>query len=80
MQNFPEDEWCYRCWLVHKPGDSKLAASKKSLVAISTPLNTLAYGDVQLHEGPMKRQFKENHARFLNLDNDRLLKVFRQVA
>jgi DUF1680 family protein len=28
----------------------------------------------------MKRQFEENHARFLNLDDDRLLKVFRQVA
>jgi DUF1680 family protein len=28
----------------------------------------------------MRRQFEENHARFLNLDDDRLLKVFRQVA
>ena len=28
----------------------------------------------------MKRQFEENHARFLNLDDDRMLKVFRQVA
>jgi DUF1680 family protein len=28
----------------------------------------------------MKRQFEENHARFLNLDEDRMLKVFRQVA
>jgi len=28
----------------------------------------------------MKRQFEENHDRFLNLDDDRLLKVFRQVA
>jgi DUF1680 family protein len=28
----------------------------------------------------MKRQFDENHARFQNLDDDRLLKVFRQVA
>ena len=28
----------------------------------------------------MKKQFEENHARFLNLDDDRLLKVFRQVA
>ena len=56
------------------------ANSEKSLVAISTPLTTFAYGDVQLHDGPMKRQFEENHARFLNLDDDRLLKVFRQVA
>lgn len=56
------------------------ANSESSLVAISTPLTTFAYGDVQLHDGPMKRQFEENHARFLNLDDDRLLKVFRQVA
>jgi len=28
----------------------------------------------------MKRQFEENHARFLNLEDDRMLKVFRQVA
>jgi DUF1680 family protein len=56
------------------------AASDKSLVAVSTPLTTFAYGDVQLLGGPMKRQFEENHSRFLNLDDDRMLKVFRQVA
>ena len=57
-----------------------LASEEKPLVAVSTPLTLFAYGDVQLHEGPMRRQFEENHARFLNLDEDRLLKVFRQVA
>jgi DUF1680 family protein len=56
------------------------AAADKNLVAISTPLNTFAYADVQLLAGPMKRQFEENHARFQHLDDDRLLKVFRQVA
>ena len=56
------------------------AASEKSLVAVSTPLTTFAYSDVQLLDGPMKRQFVENHARFQNLDDDRMLKVFRQVA
>jgi len=56
------------------------AASEKSLIAISTPLTTFAYGDVQLLDGPMKRQFEENYARFQNLDDDRMLKVFRQVA
>jgi DUF1680 family protein len=56
------------------------AASDKSLVAVSTPLTTFAYGEVQLLDGPMKRQFEENHARFQNLDDDRMLKVFRQVA
>jgi len=52
----------------------------KGTVAINTPLTTFAYSEVELLDGPMKRQFAENHARFLNLDDDRLLKVFRQVA
>jgi hypothetical protein len=56
------------------------AGSNKSLVAVTTPLNTFAYSDVELLEGPMKRQFDENHARFLHLEDDRLLKVFRQDA
>jgi uncharacterized protein len=56
------------------------ANAEKSLVTVSTPLTTFAYSDVQLHDGPMKRQFDENHARFLALDEDRMLKVFRQVA
>jgi DUF1680 family protein len=56
------------------------AASDKSLVAVSTPLTTFAYADVQLLDGPMKRQFEENHSRFMNLDDDRMLKVYRQVA
>ncbi|HKU26983.1 MAG TPA: beta-L-arabinofuranosidase domain-containing protein, partial [Candidatus Sulfotelmatobacter sp.] len=50
------------------------------LVAVQTPLATFPYSAVQLHDGPMKRQFEENHARFLNLDDDRMLKVYRQVA
>jgi DUF1680 family protein len=54
--------------------------TQNSLIAVSTPLDTFAYSDVQLLGGPMKRQFEENHARFLNLDEDRMLKVFRQVA
>ncbi len=57
-----------------------LAAVDKGAVAINTPLTTFAYSDVELMESPLKRQFEENHARFLNLDDDRLLKVFRQVA
>jgi len=50
------------------------------MVAINTPLKTFAYSNVELLDSPMKRQFEENHARFLNLDDDRLLKVFRQAA
>lgn len=56
------------------------AAAEKSLVAVSTPLTTFSYAEVQLLDGPMKRQFEENHARFQHLDDDRMLKVYRQVA
>ena len=57
-----------------------LAGEGNGLVAVTTPLTTLPYADVQLNDGPMKRQFEENHARYLHLDDDRMLKVFRQVA
>ncbi len=57
-----------------------LAATEKGAPAVTLPLATFPYGSVQLHEGPMKRQFEENHSRYLHLDEDRLLKVFRQVA
>lgn len=56
------------------------SSSGNQSVAVSTPLTTFKYAEVQLLDGPMKRQFEENHARFLNLDEDRMLKVFRQVA
>src|SRR5713226_9520836 len=56
------------------------AAVDKGSVAVHTPLTTFAYSEVRLLDGPMKRQFEENHALFLNLDDDKLLKVFRQVA
>src|SRR6202041_880121 len=56
------------------------AAAGRGTVAVDTPLATFAYSEVKLLDGPMNRQFEENHARFLNLDDDRLLKVFRQVA
>src|SRR5215469_9950842 len=56
------------------------AASDRGTIAINTPLATFAYSEVELLDSPLRRQFEENHARFLNLDDDRLLKVFRQVA
>src|ERR1700691_2491426 len=56
------------------------AAIDRGTIAIHTPLTTFAYSEVELFDGPMKRQFEENHARFLILEDDRLLKVFRQVA
>ncbi len=62
------------------PALAAAAATDKDLVAVTTPLTTFPYADVKLLDGPMKQQFDENHARFLNLDDDRMLKVFRQVA
>jgi uncharacterized protein len=56
------------------------AMQGKNLVAVSTPLTTFSYAEVQLLDGPMKRQFDENHSRFQHLDDDRMLKVYRQVA
>ena len=49
-------------------------------VAITPTLATFPYSDVQLLDSPMKRQFDENHARFFHLDDDSMLKVFRQMA
>src|SRR5258708_30365964 len=56
------------------------AAADKGSVAVQTALPAFAYSDVKLHDGPIKRQFEENHSVFLNLDDDKMLKVFRQVA
>jgi hypothetical protein len=48
--------------------------------AIEPKLRKFGYGDVELLEGPMRRQFDENHAFFLGLNEDMLLKPFRQRA
>src|ERR1700733_2614321 len=47
---------------------------------ISPYLTTFAYGAVELLSGPLQRQFDENHTFFLNLSEDRLLKIYRQRA
>lgn len=43
-------------------------------------LQTLPYSSVQLGDGRAKRQFDDHHSLFLHLDDDRLLKPFRQKA
>ncbi len=43
-------------------------------------LATFGYGDVELAGSPLQQQFDYLHNLFLNLDDDRLLKVFRQKA
>ena len=47
----------------------------------TTPaLRQLSYEQVRLLPGPMQDQFQHNHALFLALGNDRLLKPFRQLV
>ena len=45
---------------------------------IRPSMSLFAYGDVQLLDGPFRRQFDENHNFFLNMNEDALLKPFRQ--
>ena len=45
-----------------------------------TPLQQFDYGQVELLEGPLRRQFDANHAFYAGLDEDALLKPFRQRA
>ncbi|MGB2589301.1 MAG: beta-L-arabinofuranosidase domain-containing protein [Candidatus Acidiferrum sp.] len=47
-------------------------------VAVTPPLSVFGYSQVQLLEGHLRTQFLENHKRFLNLDEDGLLKPFRE--
>ena len=46
----------------------------------ATGLREFDYGDVQLTGGPLKDQYDHTHTHYLGLDNDRLLKVYRQHA
>jgi uncharacterized protein len=48
--------------------------------AARAPLQQFGYGDVELLEGPLRQQFQTNHAFYASLDEDRLLKPFRQRA
>ena len=47
---------------------------------IQEVMSEFPYGAVQLTGGPIKQHFDHIHAHYLALDNDRLLKVFRQRA
>ena len=46
----------------------------------SARLREFNYVDVRLTGGPLKEQYDRIHAHYLGLDNDRLLKVYRQHA
>jgi DUF1680 family protein len=60
------------------------ATAGATLAAHAAPsrqsLQEFSYADVQLTGGPLKRQYDHLHQHFLSLDNDRLLKVYRQRA
>ena len=46
----------------------------------STRLAQFEYADIELLDGPLLEQFKTNHAFYLALNDDALLKPFRQAA
>src|SRR5271165_1106904 len=54
------------------------ASKGRSTTLPSPALAVFPYGAVQLLPGPLKRQFDETHTFFLNLSEDRLLKIYRQ--
>ncbi|HVW12085.1 MAG TPA: beta-L-arabinofuranosidase domain-containing protein [Bryobacteraceae bacterium] len=57
-----------------------LATRLRGAPTAASHLSEFPYGAVTLTGGPLKRQYDAIHAHFLALDNDRLLKVYRQRA
>jgi DUF1680 family protein len=55
-------------------------AVSENAPAIAAPLSQFGYGDVTLLDGPLREQFDWNHAFYRALDEDALLKPFRQRA
>jgi len=58
----------------------QLAAVSPAIAAAGgdASLSTFTYSQVELLDGPLRRQFDTNHAFFLRLDDDRMLKIYRQ--
>jgi DUF1680 family protein len=56
------------------------AAAAKTAAESATKLSQFNYADVQLLDGPMLEQFQQNHSLFLALNDDSLLKPFRQLV
>src|SRR5215831_9213792 len=61
-----------------------LQATAATALAPTSPLKPdltpFPYGSVTLLPGPLRKQFDENHEFFLNLSEDRPLKIYRQRA
>ena len=59
-------------------GAAASAARPAAQVAVVPQLSLFGYSQVRLLDGPFRRQFDQNHDLFLNLNEDALLKPFRQ--
>jgi DUF1680 family protein len=55
-------------------------AAPVASASASLPLLEFDYGAVRLTGGPLRQQYDRVHATYLALDNDRLLKVYREHA
>ena len=66
--------------LLHSGKAFAITTNAENAAAIAAPLSQFGYGDVELLEGPLREQFDANHAFYLGLDEDSLLKPFRQRA
>lgn len=55
-------------------------ADTSARVAVTPRLSVFDYSQIQLLDGPLREQFTHNHDLFLHLDEDALLKPFRQRA
>jgi hypothetical protein len=66
--------------LAYHPLSALASTSGAPAIAVTPSIGTFNYDQVQLLDGPMRRQFDTNHAFYLNLNEDSLLKPFRQLA
>ncbi len=76
-------DWTRRTFLKGAACTTVAVATKSTAQSFTLPnphLATFPYGAVELLSSPLKRQFDENHSFFLNLSEDRLLKIYRQRA
>lgn len=59
---------------------SRMSSAGDATAANAAPLKQFGYADVELLEGPLRDQFDRNHAFYRALDEDSLLKPFRERA
>src|SRR5499427_5574620 len=59
-------------------GSRRLWASSGVELAVTPVLSVFDYSQVQLLDGPLREQFDHNHDLFLHLNEDAMLKPFRE--